>query len=541
MVILEYKEAFSDILKMKIFDNLNIRYIVFFFFIILSSIIKLNHIDKIYHELDDIGILANHKHYPEDKTIQIFQKKFTIKKELIQNLENSYLFPLYIAINWTYSPGQFFFYYLIDFEEKDFFSKIFFAKIISFFSSLISVVIFFIFCDRFVKSKYIISLFLSLVLFNSYNFSIYSLHMSPYSTYFLSTTIALILIYKSLYKKNILPLITINSFLIYFSYMNFLFFFPLMFVSIYQKKIKFNLLLILGKKIKYLLLNFLLLLPIVLIFFIKSNISYSRGFSISGVENFLDKFEIIILQLNKAFGFLFPGLLPDFKNLNFIYLLMFIFVNLIFFLKKKNKNLSFLVFLLFTFFIWIFLFFFNFLPLDASRHSLIFFPILLACLAISLSIVKNLNIPILILLIICYPISLQNIDKVLTSKKSNFDYNFIKNQKVKNLIIYSGSTGVKLFFDKSYKIYDFNLGTYNAQNLITPKPKRALLISQDMSYEDYIKLREKNKNDPLKFFLKNYSVKEIKNIKSDIYMSYQNNTIVSNQNGFYIYEINLKD
>lgn len=541
MVILEYMVLFLDILKMKTFNNTNIRYLFFFFLIFLSSIIKLNHINKIYHELDDIGIISNHKHYPQDKTIQIFQKKIVIKKNLIQNLENSYLFPFYIALNWTYSPGQFFFYYLIDFEEKNFFSKVFFAKIISFISSLISVVIFFIFCDRFIKSKYVISLFLSLILFNSFNFSIYSLHMSPYSTYVLSTTFALILIYKSLFKKNILPLITINSFLIYFSYMNFLFFFTLMFVSIYQKKIKFNALLIFGKKIKYLIFNILLLSPIALIFILKSNISYSRGSSILEVENILTKFQILILQLNKAFTYLFLGFLPDLKNFNFIYLLIFISLILIFFLKKKNKNSVFLVFLILTFSIWIILFFFNILPLDASRHSLIFFPILLVCLSICLSSKKNLGIPISVLLIVFFPLSLKNIDKVLTLKNSNFDYNYIKNQKVKNLVIYSGSTGVKLFFDESYDIYDFNLGKYNTQNSIIPKPKKALLISQDMSYENYIKLSEKNKFNPLENFLNDYGVKEIKKFESNIYMSYQNNNIVSNQNGFYIYELNLNN
>ena len=59
----------------------NIILLLGFAFLSFSIFIKFAHIDKIYTEIDDIGVISLHKHYPTDKSINIFGKDITIEKE----------------------------------------------------------------------------------------------------------------------------------------------------------------------------------------------------------------------------------------------------------------------------------------------------------------------------------------------------------------------------------------------------------------------------------------------------------------------------
>ena len=123
----------------------NIILLLGFAFLSFSIFIKFAHIDKIYTEIDDIGVISLHKHYPSDKSINIFGKDITIEKEKIQNLENSILFSSYITFNWTYSPIQYLSYKIVDYENIDYKSKIIFSKLISLTISIFCAIYFFIF------------------------------------------------------------------------------------------------------------------------------------------------------------------------------------------------------------------------------------------------------------------------------------------------------------------------------------------------------------------------------------------------------------
>lgn len=137
------------------------------------------------------------------------------------------------------------------------------------------------------------------------------------------------------------------------------------------------------------------------------------------------------------------------------------------------------------------------------------------------------------MIVLFYPLSIINLNNVLNSKKDNFDLNILKNEKTKNLIIYSGTTHTKLFFDQDdFNIIDFNIGL----DSYTKKfPKEAILTSQDMDYIEYSKLNKDFEN-----FLKLYHINKKLEKSSMIYMPYNNYNVNSNQNGQFVYELKLR-
>jgi|APSaa5957512535_1039671.scaffolds.fasta_scaffold01492_9 hypothetical protein len=509
----------------------NIILLLGFAFLSFSIFIKFAHIDKIYTEIDDIGVISLHKHYPSDKSINIFGKDITIEKEKIQNLENSILFSSYITFNWTYSPIQYLSYKIVDYENIDYKSKIIFSKLISLTISIFCAIYFFIFLFITMKKKLYLSIFIVFILFNSFNFSIYSLHMSPYMSYLLSTIIGLYFIENSKKKLNLLPTLNIIFISLYLGYMNFIFILILIFTSIRDKKFFYNLNILFNKKKKYLIFYFLLLAPLFLLFIIKSRTSFLRGKNIDGISNIEEFFYYIYHQSQQVFDFLFLGFFPDLQKLNFLYFIFFLFL-FVFYILRNKKNYIFSI-CLYYLLIWICLHFLNLLPFDQTRHSLIFYPIILIILSEIIPINSYSKYTIIFMIVLLYPLSIFNLNKVLHSKKDNFDLNILKNEKTKNLIIYSGTTHTKLFFNKNdFNIIDFNIGLDSYSKKF---PEEAILTSQDMNYIEYSKLNKDFEN-----FLKLYHIKKKLEKNSMIYMPYNNYNVNSNQNGQFVYELKLR-
>ena len=181
------------------------------------------------------------------------------------------------------------------------------------------------------------------------------------------------------------------------------------------------------------------------------------------------------------------------------------------------------------------LFVFNKVPLDQTRHSLIYFSIYLFSLIIILKEIKYINIiSIILILLFLFPAIKEN-HKVLESKKSNFNYDLIINEDVKNIFTFSDTLSPFLYFDKSYQISNLDLNSFRKNFIKNDLPNELLLVSQNQSLE-----MRSSYDSFFKKFVDIYDVSILEENYSSTYMPFNNYDHHSTQNGFYLYKLEKK-
>ena len=519
----------------------NLIFLIFFLVIFISSIdIKRQFITKIYTEYDDVGVISLHKGVVGNKEINILEKKIIINEAKLKNLDNSLLFPAYIVYGWTYAPGQYLVVPFLNLKNKNYEDKIFSIRVISLISTILnSLLILFISIKYFNVNKWLGLLIFCIFSF-SFNSNIYANHMSPYATYSLCSSLGVYICIQGLKSRNYLKYYTLNSLLIYFSYINILFFLAFIFIELRKNRLKKTLLNLITDKKKYLIINSLLLIPIASIILIKLILfkAGDRGIYIDESLNYFDLVKQIAQQFSLSISSLQTGFVPIFfESINFILILFLIICGFFYSYKKLDLNNKIILEIFVLYFVlWIFLYCFKKLPLDQTRHSLIYFPIYLFCLVLILKKIKYLKIiSIVVILTLLLP-GIKNNQKVLESKKSNFEYDLILNTQIKNIYTFSDTLSPFIYFDQNYRIFNLDLMSYrknfNQENL----PDKILLVSQNQSLE------ERSNYD---IFLKNlidfYSVDILKENFSSTYMPFNNYKDHSTQNGFYLYKLDKKN
>ena len=107
-------------------------------------------------------------------------------------------------------------------------------------------------------------------------------------------------------------------------------------------------------------------------------------------------------------------------------------------------------------------FLFNFKPL---KVSLIYFPIYLFCLVLILKKIKYLKIiSIVVILALLLP-GIKNNQKILESKKSNFEYDLILNTQIKNIYTFSDTLSPFIYFDQTNKIFNEHQSKLELDNI----------------------------------------------------------------------------
>ena len=205
-------------------------------------------------------------------------------------------------------------------------------------------------------------------------------------------------------------------------------------------RLKRTLLNLITDKKKYLIINLLLLIPIVSVILIKLILfnAGNRGVYVDESLNYLDLFKQIAEQFSLSITSLHTGFVPIFfESINFILILFLIICGIFYSYKKLNLNNKIILEIFVLYFVlWIFLYYFKKLPLDQTRHSLIYFPIYLFCLVLIFKNIKFSNIiSIIIILTLLIP-GIKNNQKILESKKSNFEYDLILNTQIKNILLF---------------------------------------------------------------------------------------------------------
>ena len=205
-------------------------------------------------------------------------------------------------------------------------------------------------------------------------------------------------------------------------------------------------------------------MPIILIILFKLIVikAGDRGVAIENDTNFFDAIKFVIYQLNLSINSFQSGFVPIyFEKIN-IYLIFGIFlIGFLYSYKRidfKNKIIIEILFLYFL--IWIVFFIFKKLPLDQTRHSLIFFSIYLFGLGIVLKEIKYINIISLLLIILLTIPAIKKNHELLNSKKSNFNFSLISETNIKNIYSFSDTLAPFLFYDEDYEVFNLDLQSY---------------------------------------------------------------------------------
>ena len=189
---------FFNFLNIKFLNNNIVILLSFGVILFLATDLRIYNLTKVYTEYDDIGVLTAHKGYAGTREgnydYTVLKKTISFSWETLRNLEKSYLLPLYIAYGWTYSPGQYLLYPMILSDDDDYEMKVFKGRIISAFASMATVLLLLLIFVKLNNGLNWAALFPVSIFVFSQNSILYAHHMSPYSTYCLSTAGGLFLI-----------------------------------------------------------------------------------------------------------------------------------------------------------------------------------------------------------------------------------------------------------------------------------------------------------------------------------------------------------
>lgn len=516
-----------------------------FFWILFAIIffhsvnIKTNFTNDIYTEYDDVGVISLHKGAVGDKTIKVLGKSFSLSENEIRNLNQSFLYPVYIAHGWTYAPGQYMVIPFLNIDNDKYSDKIKKVRNISIIISLFCSLIIFLTCLNLLKLNRWMSLLIFCIFSFSLNLNIYSNHMSPYMMYTLCTSLGVLICIISLKYKNPFLLYSLNTILIYFSYTNVIFYICFVFIEWRKKNLTEFIVNIFKNNKKLLLLNIVLLLPIVVLIFIKVEVDNagSRGTEIDYNLNLFYIFKLFIDQLIVSINSIQTGFIPiAFSKINLYFLIFLILISVYKFKTLERNEKTIFEILLFYFTIWFLLYFAGKLPLDETRHSLIFFPVYLFIVSLALKNIKKINFVSFLLVIILITPSINLNKKILISKKNNFDYKKISNLNIKDIYTFSDTLAPLLYYENEFNIKNTDLNSFRNNFDFKKSPKQLLLVSQNQKFSD----REKY-DIFIEDLKKNYSVKILEEFNSNTYMPYNNYKETSTENGFYLYLLNKKN
>jgi hypothetical protein len=531
-------------LKKKYSISINIITISFVLILILiASHLRFYKLTKTYSEYDENFMISLHKGAIENKKVSInlgpINKDINIKLEILHNLEKSILLPLYVAYGSTYSPGQYIILPLILDKNDNYETIVKKNRSIAAFASILTMISLFFLFYRIEKKISLLSA-LTLCIFGfSINSIMYAHHGGVYSTYGLINIIGLILIYLTIEKKiTTYNAITLNTFLLYFSYLNIFFVLLFFYIEVTRKNFKtFFTSFFLNKK-KYLILNLIIFIPILVTFLLKNEHDYHRGESLPAVENYFDFFDFFIIlmtQLYLSIKSLFSGFIPYNSNIYFlsVFSLLIILIFNCIFRNKNFKEKTLLIACLIYFFQWIVLFCFNKIPLDQTRHILTFFPAILVIFYLSIKSIRINNIIYLAIILLALPFAYSNAKQNIEKNISLYDLKYLEKQDEELILTYDSLQPLLFFEKKNKKVHFTKLEQFKKNYKKLNFPNKFIVVGHHKSFFDK-SVETQFKNDFPEIY-NDYYIEiliEKKTIENYLYNNYQDAV----NNGFYVYK-----
>ncbi len=530
-------------MKFKKFNFVNNKYLIILFtliVIILAIDLRFYKLSKTFTQYDDSWLYALHKGAIKDREINLnlgpIKKKITIPIEKIKELEHSFLlFPLYISFSSAYPPGQYILLPLILNKNDTYYETIFKTRSTSALSSILTLLVLIFLFYKIEKKLNWASIFVASIFAFSINSILFSHHGSVYSSSGLATACGILILHYqnnkkiSVYNANIL-----NTLLLYFSYLGVLFFIPILFLELKNKNLLTLIKEYFSSKFGYLFLNIVLILPFCLRFFLHE---YPHNYARGEVSNNI--FDLVI-QFYLSTKSLISGFIP--YNFNLYYLIIFLVLicfTVLFLSNSKNKDKRIILYCcLIYLFQWVILYSLKIIPLDQTRHSLIFFPILLTIFFIVLSEFKIINYFLFSLIIILTPFSYINSKNIINKKISLFDYNYLKNQKETHILLYDSLSALAYFKNTDKKVYYTSLNQFRKNYLNLDIPDNFLVVGHHEPFDLWAASYFKNSLPKL---YDNYDVTKLIEISSKENYTY-NNYISEHtwSNGFFVYRFKRK-
>ena len=526
------------------FEWVNNKYLmVIFLFIVffLAFDLRVYKLSKVFSEYDDSFVHSLHKGVLDDREIGIslgkFEKKFNLKKELIFDLEHSFLlYPLYISYSSAFPPGQYVLLPIILSKNDNFDETIFKSRIVSVLFSLLTLCVLFYLFFKIDKKVNWTSIFICSLFAFSVNSIMYSHHAGVYSSSGFATAVSIFLVYLviknklSIYSANIF-----NTILLYFSYLGILFYLPILFASIQNNKFSKILKEYLYYKKKYLITNILLGLPYLIQFIIAEYPhNYRRGKMSPSISEPINLILNYVNQFYLSSKSLLSGLIPYTSFVFFLFLFIFGITAVFIYLNKTKKDSKKILIYccLIYLFQWAILYCFNIIPLDQTRHSLIFFPVILVILYISFEYLKILNVFYFLILIILIPFSYVTTYKVIDSRVSIFDYEFLNKQKEKHILLYDSLHPMTYYEKTDKKVYYIQLQQFKDIYNSLEIPDEFLVVGHHSSIDEW-KTTFKNHFPNIYINHKITALIEKNTNKNYLYNNYD--LYQNSPNGFYVY------
>ena len=516
--------------------------------IIIGSFLRVYGINKVYTEYDDIGVVSIHKGHIGSKNINpvegFIDYPLEVDMESAHSIENTILLPFYIAYTWTYAPAQYIFLPLLLNEDDEFDVVVFKGRIISTIFSIMALCLLsylmYVLNGRLLT--WINPIVLTIPIFSA-NSILYAHHMGPYSAYFFSTSLGLVLVYQYFISKITLrKIVILLSLLFYLSYLTVLFALPIFLIYLFKLRDMNNF----HCPKKYLqdfltlLISLIITAPGLLI--LKTN---SGGKGVMPPE-FIDISSLIDIVYHLAIQFYvsIESILYGVVRHDYLFVLLFFTIGLLLIkklvigYKKLNKTRIYVVSILSILFQWIILHLFGALPLDETRHMLVILPLFTIVIFYAFKDINFKGYSLLAILVIStatYSASIYSVN-LIESKYSNFDYNLLNARDEKVILLYRSTLGPLKYYDLSEKqVYFIDMNSFQNHYSKMDFPDEILLVSQQTQifneglYDKY--------KDLLPDLFCNYSIQSLYEKDSGIYFTYNNYNKSSNKNGMFVYQM----
>jgi hypothetical protein len=518
--------------------------------IVFAIFMRLDRIDSVYTEYDDIGVIALQKGFVGDNSLKINLgpfKSVEIYNDFLKDIETNLFYGLYIAKAWTYAPGQYFFASLFINQTDTAINRHQKVRYISSVFSIFALLIMAFFVKTFHRdeqSYWNFIVWISLIAFSS-NAIAYAAHASPYSAYVCSIVFSLSIIGSWGFQKiKFLNCLILLNLMFIFNYLVLMITIPFIILAwinfIFRNKKLIS-------EINYkttISFSFSFLPILIFIPFVRS--SAPRGimptqFSDFSLIDFLGYFINQSLTVSES---IFFGALEQ-TPASFIFIMIIIispFFCMHWFKKKYYVPIISLIFI----FEWLVLHFLQKLPFDQTRHSLVLLPALIFIgfylfqtfiNRVPKNLLRCVGAFVAIIFIHNGFENSNNLKNEKTTSKLSKD--LILDQSPDVIITFGSSLSPLVYFyeNNNIEVYYFDISSIKKvewQNYTNDT--KFILVSQDQGLDELMEISMRQKMPEL--FYKR-CMKTILEYSNGIYFPYNSYKANSGQNGAFIYEVSV--
>ena len=287
--------------------------------------------------------------------------------------------------------------------------------------------------------------------------------------------------------------------------------------------------------------NIILIIPFILKFTFLQEYThtYNRGIDSPEIYDFGNYIVNLFSQIYFSFKSVISGLIPYSNNLYFwIFIITFILLFIKFIIKEKNNINRTIFFCCLIYFLqWILLYSLNLIPLDQTRHSLIFFPVLLTIFYLILPKIKKFNLIYMLLLITLVPLSVGTSKLKINEKLTLFNYKFLDNLTEKTILLYDSTQALAYFENSDKSVYFIPLSQFKKNYLKLNIPNNFLLVGHHSPFSEW----ETYFKDNFPNLYNDFKITKLREISTEINLLYNNYDTQENPpNGFFVYKFNKR-